>query len=111
MSLLKKLRQKRWFRILGNKYVLILVIFTIWMVFFDTNSWFIHKELNDEIDKLEGNRAYFKHEIKSDRDQINKLKDSEELERFAREEYYMKKENEELFIIEYEDSLKTKDDE
>ncbi len=111
MSLLKKLRQKRWFRILGNKYVLILVIFTIWMIFFDTNSWFIHKELNDEIDKLEGNRAYFKQEIKSDRDQINKLKDSEELERFAREEYYMKKENEELFIIEYEDSLKTKDDE
>ena len=53
----------------------------------------------------------FKQEIKSDRDQINKLKDSEELERFAREEYYMKKENEELFIIEYEDSLKTKDDE
>ena len=74
---------------MGNKYVLILVIFTIWMVFFDTNSWFIHKELNDEIDKLEGNRAYFKQEIKSDRDQINKLKDSEELERFAREEYYI----------------------
>ena len=96
---------------MGNKYVLILVIFTIWMVFFDTNSWFIHKELNDEIDKLEGNRAYFKQEIKGDRNQINKLKDARELERFAREEYYMKKENEELFIIEYEDSLKTKNDE
>lgn len=107
MSLLKKLRQKKWFRILGNKYVLILLIFTIWMVFFDTNSWFIHKELNDEIDKLEGNKAYFKEEIKSDREQINKLRDSEELERFAREEYYMKKPNEEIFIIEYEDSLKT----
>ena len=111
MSFFKKLRQKKWFRILGNKYVLILVIFTIWMVFFDTNSWFIHKELNDEIDKLEGNRAYFKQEIKGDRNQINKLKDARELERFAREEYYMKKENEELFIIEYEDSLKTKNDE
>ncbi len=109
MSLLKKLRQQKWFRILGNKYVLILLIFTIWMVFFDTNSWFIHKELNDEIDKLEGNRAYFKQEIKNDREQINKLKDSEELERFAREEYYMKKDKEEIFIIEYEDSLKTEE--
>ncbi|MGO4911401.1 MULTISPECIES: FtsB family cell division protein [unclassified Leeuwenhoekiella] len=94
---------------MGNKYVLILLIFTIWMVFFDTNSWFIHKELNDEIDKLEGNRAYFKQEIKNDREQINKLKDSEELERFAREEYYMKKDKEEIFIIEYEDSLKTEE--
>ncbi|RXG15338.1 septum formation initiator [Leeuwenhoekiella aestuarii] len=95
---------------MGNKYVLILVIFTVWMVFFDTNSWFIHKELNDEIDKLKGNRAYFKQEIRSDRNQINKLKDSEELERFAREEYLMKKENEEIFIIEFEDSLKTDKD-
>lgn len=110
MSLLEKLRQKKWFRILGNKYVLILLIFSVWMIFWDTNSWFIHKELNDEIDKLEGNRAYFKEEIKSDRNQINKLKDSVELERFAREEYLMKKENEEIFIIEFEDSLKTDKD-
>ena len=110
MSLLENLRQKKWFRILGNKYVLILLIFSVWMIFWDTNSWFIHKELNDEIDKLEGNRAYFKEEIKSDRNQINKLKDSVELERFAREEYLMKKENEEIFIIEFEDSLKTDKD-
>ncbi len=107
MSKLKELRQKKWFRVLGNKYILILLIFTVWMFFFDTNSWFIHKELNDEIEKLEGNRAYFKEEIKADREQINKLKDSLELERFAREEYFMKRDKEEIFIIEYEDSLKT----
>ena len=111
MSFLKKLRKKKWFRILGNKYVLFIVVFTVWMVFFDTNSWFIHKELDDEIEKLEGNRAYFKEQIQQDRSQIDKLKDSQELERFAREEYYMKKEGEEIFIIEYEDSLKTKNDE
>ncbi len=111
MNWLKELRQKKWFRILGNKYGIIFMIFIVWMVFFDTNSWFIHKELNDEIDKLEGNRTYFKEEIKQDRTQINKLKDSQELERFAREEYYMKKEGEEIFIIEYEDSLKLKENE
>lgn len=111
MNWLKKLRQKKWFRILGNKYAIIFMIFMVWMVFFDTNSWFIHKELNDEIDKLEGNRRYFKEEINQDRTQINKLKDSQELERFAREEYYMKKEGEEIFIIEYEDSLKLKENE
>ena len=109
MSRLKKLRQKKWFRILSNKYVLILAIFTVWMVFFDANSWLIHKELDDEINKLEGNKTYFKKEIGSDREQIGKLEDSEELERFAREEYLMKKDGEDVFIIEYEDSLKTAD--
>lgn len=103
---IKKLKEKRWFRILSNKYVLIFVIFSIWMFFFDANSWFIHKELNDEIDKLEGNKVYFLKEITSDKEQIQSLKDTEELERFAREEYFMKKDNEEIYIIEYEDSLK-----
>ncbi|MGB3774452.1 MAG: septum formation initiator family protein [Leeuwenhoekiella sp.] len=111
MNKFKKLRQKKWFRILGNTYVLILVIFGIWMLFFDANSWLIHDELDKEIDKLEGNKTYFKKEILTDRTQISKLEDSEELERFAREEYLMKKEGEEIFIIEYEDSLKIKNDE
>ena len=105
MSPLQKLRRKKWFRILSNKYILILVIFTIWMVFFDANSWLIHNELDGEINKLEGNATYFKKEIESDRDQIGKLEDSEELERFAREEYLMKKDGEDVFIIDYEDSL------
>ena len=109
MTFYKKLRQKKWFRILGNTYMLILVLFGVWMLFFDANSWLIHDELDKEIDKLEGNKTYFKKEINSDREQIGKLEDSEELERFAREEYLMKKDGEELFIIEYEDSLKTKD--
>lgn len=90
--------------------MLILIIFLVWMVFFDTNSWFIHSELNGEIKKLEGNKEYFKKEIRSDREQIKNLNDSEELERFAREEYYMKKDGEEIYIIEYEDSLKNDND-
>ncbi|WP_051908170.1 FtsB family cell division protein [Flavimarina sp. Hel_I_48] len=91
--------------------MLILLIFGIWMLFFDANSWLIHDELDKEIDKLEGNKAYFQKEIQSDRNQITKLENSEELERFAREEYLMKKDGEEIFIIEYEDSLQTKNDE
>ena len=108
--MVKKLREKRWFRILSNKYVLILVIFAIWMIFFDTNSWFIHHELDKEIEKLEGNKEYFKREMKSDKEQIKNLKDSVELERFAREEYKMKKDGEEIFLIEYEDSIENKTD-
>ncbi len=90
--------------------MLILIIFAVWMIFFDTNSWFIHSELNGEIKKLEGNKEYFKKEIRTDREQIKNLNDNEELERFAREEYYMKKDGEEIYIIEYEDSLKNDND-
>lgn len=75
------------------------------MLFFDGNSYLIHRELNQEKDKLVGNKEYFLKEISKDKSQINKLKDSTELERFAREEYFMKQANEEIYIIEYEDSI------
>ena len=92
--------------ILINKYVLILLVFIVWMLFLDTNSFLIHHELNSEIEALEDNKNYYQKEIDKDQNQINALKDSTALEKFAREEYFMKKENEEIYIIEYEDSLK-----
>ena len=97
--MVRKLKQKRWFKILSNKYVLILTIFIVWMVVFDTNSWFIHHELDKEIDKLNGNKEYFLREMKADKELIQQLNDSEELEKFAREKYLMKKDNEEIFVI------------
>lgn len=107
---LKDLKDKKWFKVLSNKYLLILIIFVVWMFFFDGSSWLLHRELNLEKEKLESNRDYFKSEIEADKKQIEQLKDSEGLERFAREEYLMKKENEEIYIIEYKDSI-TKTDE
>tara|TARA_R110002094_G_scaffold510_8_gene2518 strand:- start:1286 stop:1549 length:264 start_codon:yes stop_codon:yes gene_type:complete len=84
------------------------VVFAIWMLFFDANSWFIHNELNTDIEALEDEKEYYKREIEKDNKAIKKLSTEEGLEKFAREEYYMKRDNEEIFIIEYEDSLKTK---
>ena len=81
------------------------------MLFFDSNSWFIHHELNSEIDDLETEKEYYKKEIEKDNKVIKELSTQEGLEKFAREEYYMKRENEEIYIIEYEDSLKTKQNE
>lgn len=95
--------------ILLNKYVLIITLFIIWMLFLDTNSWMIHKELDQEINELDNNKEYYIKEIIKDQKNIKTLKDSVELEKFAREEYFMKRDNEEIYIIEYEDSLqKTK---
>jgi len=106
---LKKLRKKKWFGLLTNMYVLVLTVFVIWMLFFDTNSLLIHLELKKEINKLEKQQQFLKEEIANDKKILEKLSDPEELEKFARENYYLKKKNEEIYLIEYEDSLKTKE--
>ncbi|MFD2697453.1 septum formation initiator family protein [Mesonia sediminis] len=98
---LKALFQNPWFKFLSNKYVLLLLLFGIWMLFLDSNSWLVHQELNEEIHELEENKAFYVEEIKKDTSILRKLAKPEELERFARETYFMKKENEEVYIIEY----------
>ncbi|WP_227807485.1 FtsB family cell division protein [Lutibacter profundi] len=93
-------------KIITNKYVIILSIFIVWMVFLDENSMLNHREFNKEINKLKNEKKYYKTQIKQDRELINKLKNNTELEKFAREEYHMKKENEEIYLIEYDTLVK-----
>jgi len=103
---LSKVKNNKWVKRLTNKYFLILLVFAAWMFYFDANSFFVHKELSDDIKELENNKEYFQKEINHDKEFIEKLKDENEMEKFARETYYLKKENEEIFIIEHQDSLK-----
>jgi cell division protein FtsB len=107
----KDLKKKKWFGILTNLYILVLTVFVIWMVFFDTNSLLIHLELKKEIKKLEKQKDFLRSEIDRDKQILDKLSDPAELEKFAREQYYLKKKDEEIYLIEYEDSLKSKKDE
>ncbi len=102
---LKTLRQQKWFKIMTNMYVMVLTAFLVWMIFFDTNSLLIHNELKKEIEKLEKTQDFLKKEIAKDKQIISKLSSKDELEKFAREEYYLKKKNEEIYLIEYQDSL------
>ncbi|HLV14918.1 MAG TPA: septum formation initiator family protein [Xanthomarina sp.] len=85
--------------------ILVLIAFAIWMLFFDANSWLIHRELNADIEDLETEKEFYKNEIIKDKKAIKELSTDEGLEKLAREKYYMKQENEEIFIIEYQDSL------
>ena len=84
------------------KYLLILLAFMVWMTFLDTNSLLIHAELNREIKKLKNKRDALSEEILKDRSLIKKLDNVDSLEHFAREEYNLKKENEDIFIIEFQ---------
>ncbi len=96
---IRKIIKKSYF-----KYVIITVGFVIWMTFLDINSFQIHNELNNEINMLEKKKQALIEETKKDKELIDKLKDIDSLEHFARENYNLKKENEEIFIIEYEEN-------
>jgi len=98
----KQFKNKPIVKFTTNRYVIILAVFIVWMLFFDENSMLNHREFNKEINKLKSEQDYLNNEIKQDKELINKLKSKEELEKFAREEYYMKKENEEIYLIEYD---------
>ena len=76
-------------------------------VFFDENSILIHYEFNKEINKLKNEKNYYKTEIVKDKNIIDSLKNPKQLEKFAREKYHMKKENEDIYIIKY-DTTKNK---
>ncbi|MGB1284441.1 MAG: FtsB family cell division protein [Polaribacter sp.] len=82
--------------------MLILISFSIWMVFFDENSYLIHRKFDKEINDLENTITFYESKIKEDKAIIKKLQDSLQLERFAREKYLMKKENEDIYIIEFD---------
>ena len=97
LNKLKSLIGKSYF-----KYLLILLAFMVWMTFLDTNSLLIHAELNREIKKLKNKRNALSEEILKDKTLIKKLDNVDSLEHFAREEYNLKKENEDIFIIEFQ---------
>jgi len=98
----RQFRNKPIVKFLSNKYVVIILFFVVWMLFFDENSFINHHELDKEINKLEKSTDYFKKEINKDKKIIKNLQNPDSLEKFAREEYRMKKKNEDIYIIEFD---------
>lgn len=101
----KQLKQNKFVKFFTNRYVVILIGFTVWMLFFDENSYLVHKGFNTEIKELETAIEFYKKQIKEDKQTIKNLQDSLQIEKFAREKYLMKRENEDIYLIEF-DTLK-----
>ena len=75
------------------------------MGFLDTNSFKIHNELNNEIEKLEEQKKALINIINQDKRSLKQLNNKDSLEHFARENYGHKKEDETIFYVEFKDSL------
>ena len=94
-------------RILSNRYVIVLAFFTVWMLFLDNTSYMEHRILNKQLNELEDNKKYYQEEIKKDEENIKLLKNPDQIEKYAREKYYMKRDSEDIYIIDFEgDSIK-----
>ena len=81
-------------------YITIGSFFLVWMVFLDTHSLLVHIELNNEIENLNKRKKFYESEIKKDDKLILDLNNIDSLEKFAREEYLHKKNNETILIVE-----------
>lgn len=87
--------------LLKNKYVVVLALFIIWVVFFDKSGVLNRIKKGRELRDLEKQEQFYLHEIENNKRMLEELQgDTDALERFAREQYYMKKKNEDVFIIE-----------
>ena len=107
--MINRFKDKSWFKFLSNKYVLVLVFFGTWMIFLDNYSYFDHRLLDNQINELEDNKKYYQEEIKKDQENIKNLKNPGQIEKYAREKYYMKKDSEDIYIIEFEGDTIEKD--
>jgi cell division protein DivIC len=98
---MKFLRDKKfWKEKLKNKYYISIIVFVVWIAFFDRNDFISQYTYNQKLKQLKRDREYFLNEIKKDRKNLDELiSNSKNLEKFAREKYLMKKENEDIFIL------------
>ncbi|RYG03873.1 MAG: septum formation initiator family protein [Chitinophagaceae bacterium] len=86
---------------LRNKFVLTGIVFVVWLLFFDDRDIVNQFKQAHELNQLEKSRDYYLEEIRTTSAELDKLKsDPATLEKYAREKYRMKKDQEDLFIIE-----------
>lgn len=82
---------------LKNKYLLTLIGFVVWMLFFDERDFFTIGHYKQELKDLQQSKNYYMAEIKANQDKLHITTNT--LEKIAREKYYMKRDNEDLFLI------------
>ncbi|MDR2937622.1 MAG: septum formation initiator family protein [Prevotellaceae bacterium] len=87
-------------RVVRNKYVLVTLVFAVWVSFFDGNSLLERAAVARKTARLEREAVYFDRVVKENKQRLHELKtDNDNLEKFAREQYLMKRDNEDVFIV------------
>ena len=97
---------KKLLPILWNKYFISVIAIIVWVCFFDKNDLLSQYQLTKKLKQLRTEEKYYQGEIEKNKSDMNELRTNPaSLEKFAREKYLMKKDNEDIFVI-VKDSLK-----
>jgi Septum formation initiator. len=92
--------------IFTNKYLITGIAFAVWMMFFDRNDFTLQIKRIQELNKLQESEKVMTLQIAETQHELKLLKTNPEmLEKYAREKYLMKKDNEDLFIVAVDSSL------
>jgi len=96
----KKSFWKKLFPVFINKYFISLIAITVWVVFFDKDDLLSQYRLNQKLKQMQTEAKYYHEEIAKSKNDMHELRTNpSNLEKFAREKYLMKKDNEEIFVI------------
>ena len=83
-----------------NKYLIAFAAFVVWISFFDDNNLIQHQKNKMELALLQEQVDFYKHKIEADKRKLYELQTNDEnLEKFAREQFYMKKADEDIYVI------------
>ena len=88
------------FKVLSNKYGFVAIIFFVWMLFFDRNDLINKLRQKNKLNQMKQDQLYFTEETQKDMSMLKEMMNNPKtLERFAREKYLMKKDNEDIFVF------------
>ena len=94
------MNKNKWFRVLSNKYVLIGNFFFIWIIFLDDASLKEQIYIDRYISQLRKDRDFYKEKLQKVRRELEKVqRDPKAIEKIAREKFFMKKKDEDIFIV------------
>lgn len=94
-------------KIFSNKFVLAILVFSIWVSFFDPKDIGVIYSKEEKLKDLQQSESILIKNIKDTKDELDQLKSNAgTIEKYAREKYYMKKDNEEVFIVDNQNTVK-----
>ena len=83
-----------------NKYLIATAVFMVWLLFFDRNDMLTQMDRRRELRNLQNSKAYYTQEIANEKKSLEDLKSNPAaIEKFAREKYLMKRDDEDIFLI------------
>ncbi len=88
------------FKFLTNRFILAILIFLVWIIFIDDNSLLYLRDLDRQIQQLEDKKNFYKEGIKKQKQTLKDLNDDRQLQKYAREKLLLKKEGEDIYLIE-----------